>query len=186
MTASAARADRTPDGRDTQTAAIRRSADLSPDGVYRYSLARRWNEPMPERLPVLDLWIMLNPSTADAEVDDPTIRRCIAFSRSWGADGLRVVNLFALRSTDPAALQRHPDPIGPKNDATLELLARASRELGGRVICAWGAHPMATERARIVRRLIGPAVCLGTTKAGAPRHPLYVRGDVQPTPWAVR
>jgi len=164
----------------------RRTADVSPDGVYRYSLGRRWCEPMPERLPVIDLWVMLNPSTADADVDDRTIGRCMDFSRRWGADGLRVVNLFALRSTDPAALTRHPDPIGPKNDAVLELLARATRELGGRVICAWGAHPMAAERARIVRRVLGPTVCLGTTKAGAPRHPLYVRADTPLVPWSVR
>lgn len=167
-------------------ATITRDAHLSTDGVYRYSLTRRWNEPMPDRLPVLDLWIMLNPSTADADQDDPTIRRCIAFSRGWGADGLRVVNLFALRSTDPAALLRHPDPIGPRNDATLALLARASRELGGRVVCAWGAHSMAAERARTVQHLIGDAVCLGTTKAGAPRHPLYVRGDTAPVVWSIR
>lgn len=159
-----------------------RSADLSADGMYRYSLTRRWS-PVP--VPQFDLWIMLNPSTADAEQDDPTIRRCIAFSRSWGADGLRVVNLFALRSTDPALLSRHPDPVGPDNDATLRSMAHVTRQLGGRVVCAWGAHPMAAERARTVRRLIGAAVCLGTTKAGAPRHPLYVRADTTPTPWWV-
>jgi hypothetical protein len=167
-------------------AVMERTAKLSDCGTYRYSLGRRWNEPMPERLPVLDLWVMLNPSTADAEIDDPTIRRCIAFSRSWGADGLRVVNLFALRSTDPAALNRHPDPIGPRNDATLKLLAQATRELGGRIVCAWGAHPMAAVRGRMVLPLLGDAMCLGTTKAGAPRHPLYVRGDTALTPWSIR
>ena len=164
--------------------AMTRTAKLSDCGTYRYSLGRRWNEPMPERLPVIDLWIMLNPSKADDEIDDNTIRRCIAFSRDWGADGLRVVNLFALRATDPDELTRHPDPIGPQNDATLRLTAQASHELGGRVICAWGAHPMAAYRARMVRPLLGDAVCLGTTKAGAPRHPLYVRADTALVPWS--
>lgn len=164
------------------------TADFSADGVYRWSLSRRWSDPMPHLMPVLDLWIMLNPSTADAEKDDRTIGRCVDFSRRWGADGLRVVNLFALRSTDPAALLTHPDPVGPKNDQMIALMVRATRGPGGRVMCAWGAHPMAAGRARDLHLagLLAGAMCLGTTASGAPRHPLYIRGDTQPTAWSPR
>lgn len=161
------------------------TAQISPDGVYRYTLGRRWNEPMPERLPVLDLWVMLNPSTADATQDDPTIRRCVAFSRSWGADGIRVVNLFALRATDPAKLLTQPDPIGPRNDEFIRLAALATGVLGGRIITAWGGHSLAADRAEAVFELLWPqpVYCLGTTKTGAPRHPLYVRGDTPLREW---
>jgi hypothetical protein len=158
-------------------------ADLSDCGTYRYRLGRRWAEG-----PV-DVWIMLNPSTADATVDDRTIGRCMEFSRRWGAGALVVGNLFALRATDPTELVRHPDPIGPDNDEHLTALAAWAHLLGGRVIAGWGAHPMAAERARIVHRRIRQQtdlLTLGTTKAGAPRHPLYVKGDTPLTRWAPR
>lgn len=154
-------------------------AVLSDDGVYRYELGRRWADGP------CDLWIMLNPSTADATLDDPTIRRCIGFSKGWGAGSLIVVNLFALRATDPAALLRHPDPVGPDNDERIADLA-ASAE---RVVAAWGAHKLAAPRARELARGIADGdwttlsvKALGTTKAGAPRHPLYVRGDTELVP----
>lgn len=163
--------------------AVERTAKLSEDGAYRYVLGRWWTTP-PSRSPVVDLWVMLNPSTADADIDDPTIRRCMGFSRSWGADGIRVVNLFALRATDPKALLSHPDPVGPENNWNLEGAARAAQDSGGRIIAAWGAHSMAERRARDVRRLLGRDVrCLGVTKSGAPRHPLYVKGDAAPVSW---
>lgn len=157
---------------------------LSDDLTYRYRLGRRWSEDGP-----LDVWVMLNPSTADAEQDDPTIRRCKGFSALWGAGGIVVVNLFALRSTDPAALARHPDPIGPANDDNIAQVAARAQEDGGRVIAAWGAHPMAGPRARIVHRVISEhatVFCLGGTKAGAPRHPLYVRSSTALTAWTPR
>jgi hypothetical protein len=158
---------------------ISSSAFLSPCNTYRYRLGRSWG-PGPA-----DVWIMLNPSTADATLDDPTIRRCIGFSRSWGSGSLVVVNLFALRATDPAELAHHPDPVGLDNDEHIAFAAAGAREHGGRIFAAWGAHPMAAERAHAVARLVDPTalLCLGTTKAGAPRHPLYVKGDTTPTPW---
>jgi hypothetical protein len=124
------------------------------------------------------MFVMLNPSTADEREDDPTIRRCIRFARSWGFARLVVGNLYALRATDPRELFEHPDPVGPKNDETLRKLALNSPS----VIVAWGAtlHPQPS-RARSVLELLefyaGTARCLGQTKDLHPRHPLYVRRD---------
>lgn len=147
-----------------------RDAVISDCGVYRYLLRRTWNYHKPRALIV-----MLNPSTADAEVDDATIRSCMRLCRSLGYGSFEVVNLFAYRATDPAALQHAPDPVGPNNDNTIEgAIGRCDI-----AICAWGAHPMAGSRARSVRALLRqhrPAVfCLGKTKSGAPKHPLYVK-----------
>jgi hypothetical protein len=155
---------------------MRKTARLSEDGVYRYELTRVW-----DRGPLLG-WILLNPSTADADIDDPTIRRLIGFTRSAGLAGLIVVNLFALRSPDPKTLRSHPDPVGPSND---EAIVRATLRVD-RIVAAWGADAMATERADAVRKLVGASkslLCLGTTNTGAPRHPLYVRGDTSMAVW---
>jgi hypothetical protein len=171
---------------DDEEVLIPSSAWLSDDGVYRYRLNRRWDRHGPQ-----DVWIMLNPSTADASLDDPTIRRCKGFSARWGAAGITVVNLFAYRATDPAELVTAPDPIGPSCDFAITEAALGAWETGGRVIAAWGSNPMAPERARMVCRRLDvavtsvdrPLLCVGTTSKGAPRHPLYVRGDKVPTPW---
>jgi hypothetical protein len=143
------------------------TAVLSDDGVYRYTLSRRWDAG-----PGV-LWIMLNPSTADAANDDPTMRRCIGFTRAWGFSALTVVNLFALRATNPADLYRHPDPIGPVNDA--HIVTQAQRH--DLAVAAWGTHGDHQNRAAYVRRLVDGIQlrCLGTTRGGHPRHPLYVR-----------
>lgn len=166
---------------------VLRTAVLSPDGVYRYRLGRTWDATR-----VHDLWIMLNPSTADASIDDPTIRRCTGFSRGWGSGGIAVVNLFALRATDPVELGRHPDPIGPANGEAITSAARTAVAEGGRIVCAWGAQPMAVTRGRdVVASLVSVAtadrlLALGVTRSGAPKHPLYVRGDTYPAPWRSR
>src|SRR5262245_2535132 len=107
------------------------SADISSDGVYRYSLSRRLSHG--DRAV---LFVGLNPSTADGATDDPTIRRCVGFARSWGFDWLLMGNLYALRSTDPKGLMRVEDPIGPKNQGKLRNLTRRT-EL---VVAAWGAR----------------------------------------------
>ena len=154
-----------------------RSATFSPDERYRYDLLRSWGEGP------IALWVMLNPSTADATQDDPTIRRCRAFSRREGAGGLVVVNLFAFRATRPTKLLAQRDPVGPDNEARIE------HWLGnpdvGLVIAAWGqwrdAQPL-KPRCPDVARLAADADvamhCLGRTKEhGSPRHPLYVRAN---------
>lgn len=137
-----------------------------------------------------DMWdcafVMLNPSTADASTDDPTIRRCIGFARSWGMQRLVIANAYALRSTDPRGLWRSGDPVGPLNDDAIRLVAQRST----RVVVAWGAS-IKPERQDRVRELLTsgrpdnaePVMCLGTTKAGHPKHPLYLRSDTVPTPW---
>ena len=111
-------------------ASFHASAAYSPCGAFRYSLSRRWGS-----APAV-AFIMLNPSTASEAQDDPTIARCAAIARALGAGGITVVNLFALRATDPRVLRDAPEPVGPLNDAAiLSACSGASR-----VICAWGTH----------------------------------------------
>jgi hypothetical protein len=145
------------------------------DGDYRYWLTRRWGEG--------PLWpvVMLNPSTADAAVDDPTIRRCQAFARREGRGGIAVLNLYAYRATDPRELTRTVDPVGPFNDAMLSVMFRVAT---GPVLVAWGARAL-PDRVERLRSLAGDAalVCLGKTKAGHPRHPLYVEGSTELEEW---
>jgi hypothetical protein len=145
-------------------------------GPYRYLLHRRWSD-----APTA-LFVMLNPSTADDLRDDPTIRRCIGFARRWRLGGLEVVNLYALRATDPRELFAHGAPVGPDNDdAIRDAAARAQT-----IVVAWGAHA-ARDRARatrVVEILRGRALgCLGVNAGGTPRHPLYVPGSMRRRRW---
>lgn len=161
----------------------RRSAEISACGAYRTRLERA--RARPGTLVV----VMLNPSTADGLVDDPTIRRCLGFAAREGLGTLVVVNLFTARTPHPRELCGMLDPVGPQADAAL---ARAIAETGRRgiVMGAWGARPSAANprladlrlaRIRRVFELTVTAdvdlVCLGTTADGSPRHPLYVPGD---------
>lgn len=153
------------------------TAVFSPCRAYRYELRRVWDP----SLPTVG-WIMLNPSTATETVNDPTVRRCIGFTRDWGYGGLTVRNIFALRSTDPKALKGHPDPVGPDND---EHLARGAASEDAWTICAWGAHGSLNGRDREVMDLLSESGAvvhhLGLTKLGAPRHPLYLPRTAEPT-----
>lgn len=161
---------------------VRRHARLSADGVYRYALWRKWKRPLTH--PTWATFVMLNPSTADHQVDDPTIWACVSFARSLGCTGMAVVNLYAFRATKPADLWRAKDPVGPEADAVLaEFLALSARH-GGPLIAAWGAHAR-PERVAAVMAMPGAHrfVALGLTKAGQPRHPLYVRRDTVPQPY---
>lgn len=155
---------------------VDRWAEISDDGLYRYRLGRRWDASLPECV-----FIMLNPSIANASQDDPTIRRCISFAKSLGCGSLLVGNLYAFRATDPRDLFRAGEPTGgARNDAALtELFAR-----GATTVAAWGAHAK-PERVAEVLRLPGAdrLTALATTKTGAPRHPLYVPGTATPTAW---
>lgn len=158
------------------------AATLSPCGAYRYTLGRAWGEG--ETL----VWCMLNPSRADATADDRTLTRCVGFARAWGCGSLVLVNLFALRSTDPAALVAAADPVGPDNDRHL-----AEQAAGRRVVCAWGAtaagsrRPTLRDRAGEVLRLLRPAAaelcCLGLSAGGHPLHPLRLPADRTPRPY---
>lgn len=160
----------------------RSSAVISDCGLYRYWLEREWGPGQPQ------VFVMLNPSTADASVDDPTIGRCISFAKREGAGGLIVVNLFGLRATDPKALKGHADPIGPDNAVNIGLALLQASVAGRPVICAWGANKNAPDQATIlVRRahefLSANLVCFGMTKDGQPRHPLYVKRDAPLVPF---
>jgi hypothetical protein len=166
-------------------------AVISEDGLYRYVLNRRWDE-----RPVMP-WVMLNPSTADHQVNDPTINRCCQFARRENCGGICVLNEYALRTPDPAGLRTHPDPAGPENDkwlAGLGELAALAYHLDGEktfpVVVAWGANPLAAARAPRVMELLRntPVVCLGVTASGAPKHPLArgrhrVPDDAPLIPW---
>lgn len=150
-----------------------RDATFSPCGTWRYTLKRRWDDGEG----ILNV-VGLNPSTADAEHDDPTVRRCIDFGRRWGFGAVVVTNVFAYRATNPRELRRVMDPIGPNNDAVL--LAEAAR--AHTVLVAWGVHGDMDNRAdAVLRALAGKGLmCLGTTQGAAPRHPLYVRRETLP------
>ena len=157
---------------------VRSGADISECGRYRYRLTRQWGDGA--FLP----FVMLNPSTADSEVDDPTIRRCIGFAKREGAGGLLVVNRFAYRATDPAQLRTVDDPYGPGNDAVLRSVAYAAAGAGQPIVCAWGSNSGSESRTASILLTFGAQlVCLGTTKDGHPRHPLYVRADQPLVPY---
>lgn len=154
-------------------------ATLSECGRYRYTLTRTWDPS------VWRLWfIMLNPSTADATIDDPTIRRCIGFARRFGYGGLGVVNLYAYRATKPADLWRADDPVGPDNDETLRDMLAARSYYGVPTVAAWGANAK-PDRVAQVLAMAGAhqLMCLGLTQAGQPRHPLYLRADADLLPF---
>lgn len=148
-------------------------AILSECGRYRYRLWRTWDEENFLRA----AFVMLNPSIADAEQDDPTIRRCIGFAKSWGCGGIVVVNLFAWRSTDPKQLKSIIDPVGPENDRHI----RRVLETCSPRICAWGNHGTLRRRDEAVKAIIRGvatgAECLRLSKDGHPGHPLYLPAD---------
>lgn len=168
---------RTPKMRDATnpTTGEGRGAVLSDCEKYRYAL---WRDTGVLGAEGTVLFVMLNPSTADATEDDPTIRRCIRFATDWGFARLAVGNAYALRATDPKQLRAADDPVGPENDEWLNRLAIEAAE----VIGAWGTH-IDSERERHIIDLIefqaGTMRCLGQTKALHPKHPLYLAADTK-------
>ena len=126
-------------------------------------------------------FVALNPSTADGQFDDPTVRRCVGFAKSWGFGKIVIANLFALRSSHPSLLSRDDDPIGPQNDWWLsELSVRFNF-----TIAAWGVHGSLKERAaRVMPKLVN-VHHLGLTTAGHPRHPLYLPKSARPVQFPV-
>ena len=152
-------------------------ARMSECGQYRYELWRTWSA-----APALG-FVLLNPSTADAVKNDPTVERCERRARSSGYGGVRIVNLFALRATDPGELYTHPDPVGPDNDAAIEACVRDVQLL----ICGWGKHGAHLDRATQVlgrlRALGAVPHYLALNRDGSPRHPLYVGYGAQPIAW---
>lgn len=161
---------------------VLRGAVLSDCERYRYLLTRQWDDTKPPAVVV-----MLNPSTADAFDDDPTIRRLAGengFARHWGCGSLMVVNLYAWRATDPSQLWTVTDPVGPENDGHLHAAAQMARETGGPLVGAWGANAR-PDRIAAVLTLPGMErlTALAVTKGRQPRHPLYLAGNLTPQPW---
>lgn len=164
---------------------VTKSAEVSECGRYRWWLRRGWKNWNKLGLPVKSLgvccFVMLNPSTADDRQDDPTIRRCICFAKTWGYDTLSVRNLFAWRATDPRELFNAESVTGGQRGDS-ELLAACTADL---TVLAWGANvPFCRDKQALemfTRSFPGkPLYCLGLTKAGNPRHPLYVRSEATP------
>lgn len=153
-----------------------RAAVISACGRYRYSLSRQWKDD-----DSYAVFIMLNPSTADAEKDDPTIRRCIAYAKAWGYGGLVVVNLFAFRATHPDfLLMQHPGEIvGPENDEHIREACVTSQV----EVAAWGTRGALLDRDEKVRKLIPDLKVLRLTKEGYPSHPLYLPKNLTPVEW---
>lgn len=156
-----------------------------PNDCYRYWLTRTWEPTPPGRLV---LWVMMNPSTADADVDDPTVAKCCRLSRRWGFGAMTVVNCFAYRATDQAMLAAAADPVGPDNDKRIQ--GRANH--ADQIIMAFGTPKERKLRSRgfeVARMLVaagkGPKMhALRVSAAGAPWHPLYLPEDIVPERWS--
>ena len=154
------------------------TATYSDDEKYRYQLTRIWQPGAPRVS-----FVMLNPSTATERQNDPTVERCERRARALGFGGFRVTNIFAWRATDPRDMRNAADPIGPENDAAIVEAAKWADQ----VICAWGTHGAFMDRgaavAALLRQTDTPLFHLGLSKAGHPKHPLYIAYARQPEPW---
>lgn len=154
---------------------MNKSAILSQDWLHRFQLLRVWDTEKPKVA-----FIGLNPSTADANNDDPTIRRCIRFAKDWGYGGIIMVNLFSFRATSPADMKAHHEPNREENVNFILSAAHDARV----VICAWGANGDYLKQNEWIKKLLRdrdiPMGCLGKTKDGHPRHPLYIKADKLP------
>lgn len=157
---------------------IERKTIFSPDRKYRYALWREWDMFNSDYA----LFIGLNPSTADETNDDPTIRRCIGFAKAWGCGALCMVNIFAFRATDPFDMMDCGDPVGPENDKHLfELSQKAAIR-----IAAWGVHGKHLGRGETIKTMLPFLHCLGLTKDGFPKHPLYLPKEQRAEPYNYR
>lgn len=152
---------------------MRKGASISDCGNYRYALWRIWNEGI-DAAPLL-VFIGLNPSTANAELDDPAIRRCIGFAKSWGYSGIIMLNLFSYRATDPKQLAKVDKKVGPDGDYWLQRFANTDHD----VIYCWGNFPKYQWRINQVKNMLPKGKPIALTKGGFPRHPLYLRGELQ-------
>jgi hypothetical protein len=150
---------------------------ISDCGTYRYTLTRhipcalRWVKPL--------LFILLNPSTATAQIPDPTTDRCVGYAKSWLCTNLTIVNLFAFRASEPTELLKAADPIGPEND--MHLLDQIEKHNLGEIVLGWGNNKLAQTRVKKLQEMLNgrPVHCLMLNKNGSPRHPLYCKGDLQ-------
>ncbi|MFK7776747.1 MAG: DUF1643 domain-containing protein [Gimesia sp.] len=128
-------------------------------------------------------FIMLNPSTADAMKNDPTVARCCKYAQKWGYGALIVTNIFAFRATDPKVMKSKSDPVGELN---MQYIYKAASE-SDFIVCAWGTHGsyenQGSEVVTMLEEMQDIMHCLEITKHGHPKHPLYCRGDLKPIPY---
>ena len=149
-------------------------AKFSDDRVYRYRLWRIWDRSLP-----IVLFIGLNPSTADEKKNDPTVTRCINFAKRWGTGGIYMGNIFALRATDPNVMMNHSEPIGVYNNYELkQMILRCHLN-----VACWGTKGLHLGQGMQVAQFFSGFKCLGITKDGHPKHPLYLRNDTELIDW---
>ena len=150
-----------------------RHARFSRCRQYRYTLKREWGDGDAV------MFVGLNPSTADHRIDDPTVRRCVGFAQRWGFGSLLLTNLFGFRSTDPSILPDIKDPVGPSNDRIIREVAKDATL----IIVAWGSNGNLQQRDGQILEWLPDPHCLGFTKSGCPRHPLYMPSSAVPVPF---
>ena len=153
---------------------MKKNAILSEDRKYRYVLSRIWDETKPKVM-----IIGLNPSTADETEDDPTIGRCISFSKSWGYGGVYMLNLFAFRATQPKDMFNAQNPIGLENNSYIEIYSKKVEK----IVCAWGNHGTYKNRGNEIREKFDKLFCLKLNQTGEPAHPLYLKSELVPKKW---
>ena len=153
---------------------MKKSAILSEDRKYRYVLSRIWDETKPKVM-----IIGLNPSTADETEDDPTIGRCISFSKSWGYGGVYMLNLFAFRATQPKDMFNAQNPIGLENNSYIEIYSKKV----DKIVCAWGNHGTYKNRGNEIREKFDKLFYLKLNQTGEPAHPLYLKSELVPKKW---
>ena len=153
---------------------MEKKANISKDKIYRYTLSRTWDSTKPTVL-----FIGLNPSIADENIDDSTITRCINFAKDWGYGTLLMANLFAFRSTYPKEIYLIDDPIGKDNDHyILECVKQSDL-----IIACWGNNGTYMDREKIIKELVPNLYCLQKNKNGTPHHPLRLPRDINPIPF---
>ena len=153
---------------------MKKNAILSEDRKYRYVLSRIWDETKPKVM-----IIGLNPSTADETEDDPTIGRCISFSKSWGYGGVYMLNLFAFRATQPKDMFNAENPIGLENNSYIEIYSKKV----DKIVCAWGNHGTYKNRGNEIREKFDKLFYLKLNQTGEPAHPLYLKSELVPKKW---
>lgn len=154
---------------------MKTNAILSPDRKYRYCLTREWDSSKPNLV-----YILLNPSTADETINDPTISRCIDIAKYNGFGSIKVMNLFAYRATQPPDMKCQCDPVGPENDKYL--LEETKDSI---ILLAWGNHGNFMNRSAAVVTLLQDKelFCLAKNKSGEPKHPLYIKTETKLHPF---
>lgn len=146
-------------------------AQFSECRTWRYALRRTWDA---EKSHVM--FVGLNPSTADETKNDPTVRRCMGYAKRWGYGGIYMLNIFAFRATNPRALKKCPDPVGPENYRFLQMY----HDVAGMTVACWGAHGAFKRQGEFVATMLDDLYCLDVTLEGHPKHPLYLRADLVP------